>query len=177
MKVYLAGPDVFLPNTGVAAEKKALVAAAGHIPLYPLDAASPVDAATAGKPEVAAAIFAANVAMIRAADVVLANLTPFRGPSADVGTAWEAGFGHALGKPVFGYSNVAVAFEARTRAILASGGDGMEVEDFGLASDNLMLHFSLAGYFAHQAPAGGRWRDLESFKAALAAVGADWARR
>ncbi len=166
MKLYLAGPDVFLRDAReVAAAKKALCAAAGHEGLFPLDAKLPPFAPTAA---FAAAIFASNLAMIRAADAVLANLTPFRGPSADSGTVWEVGFAHALGKKVFGYSNVAADFAARTRAFVGAG-DGLEVEDFGLASDNLMIHFTLAGYFAHDA--ADPWRDLTSFKAALKAVG------
>jgi nucleoside 2-deoxyribosyltransferase len=165
MKLNLAGPDVFLPDApDVAAAKKALCAAAGHSSLFPLDADLPPFAPT---PAFAQAIFASNLAMIRSADAILANLTPFRGPSADSGTVWEVGFAHALGKKVFGYSNVAAPFAARTRAFVGAG-DGMEVEDFGLASDNLMVHCTLAGYFAHDATEV--WRDLTSFKAALNAV-------
>jgi nucleoside 2-deoxyribosyltransferase len=166
MKLYLAGPDVFLPDAHeVAAAKKALCAAAGHASLFPLDANLPPFSPTSA---FAAAVFASNVALIRAADAVLANLTPFRGPSADAGTVWEVGFAHALGKKVFGYSNVAASFAERTHAFVGAG-DGMEIEDFGLPSDNLMIHFTLAGYFAHDA--ADPWRDLTSFKAALDAAG------
>jgi nucleoside 2-deoxyribosyltransferase len=34
------------------------------------------------------------------------NCSPFRGVSLDAGTAYEIGYACALGKPVFGYSNV-----------------------------------------------------------------------
>jgi nucleoside 2-deoxyribosyltransferase len=166
MKLYLAGPDVFLPDAReIAAAKKALCADAGHSGLFPLDAKLPPFAPT---PEFAEAIFASNLVLIQSADAVLANLTPFRGPSADSGTVWEVGYAHALGKKVFGYSNVGASFAARTHAFVG-GGDGMEVEDFGLASDNLMIHFTLAGYFAYDA--ADVWRDLTSFKAALKAAG------
>jgi hypothetical protein len=43
--------------------------------------------------------------IMRTCDAVILNLTPFRGPSADVGSAYEMGFMRALGRPIFAYSN------------------------------------------------------------------------
>jgi nucleoside 2-deoxyribosyltransferase len=170
MKLYLAGPEVFLPDArALGAVKKARAAKAGHAAFFPLDAALSVDFAVDPPPVVAAAIFAANRGMIEACDAVLANLTPFRGPSADAGTVWEVGFAAGLGKPVFGYSNSAAPFADRTRALIGAG-DGLEVEDFALPSDNLMIHFALAGFYSHEAGAGARWTDLTSFDRALAAL-------
>jgi nucleoside 2-deoxyribosyltransferase len=171
MRVYLAGPDVFLPDAAKRAEaKKALLVAAGHTPLFPLDAVLDVEFENDPKPLIAEAIFASNTAMIEAADAILANLTPFRGPSADAGTVWEIGYARGLGKPVFGYSNVGASFAARVRAHLVAAPDGLDIEDFDLPSDNLMIHFGLAGYFAHDAPGEARWRDLTSFELAVAAL-------
>jgi nucleoside 2-deoxyribosyltransferase len=170
MKIYLAGPDVFHPQAlALGLAKKSLVARAGHQALYPLDSDHEADAAHQPLPQAAKAIFQSNRRMIEAADAVLANLTPFRSPSADAGTVWEAGFAAGLGKPVYGYSNVATSFAARTRAFLETRADGMDVEDFGLQSDNLMIHHGLAGFFAHEAPADALWTDLTSFAAALGA--------
>jgi nucleoside 2-deoxyribosyltransferase len=169
VKLYLAGPDVFLPNAKeIGALKKARVAAAGHEGLFPLDA--DLGIAFAPEPGVAAKIFRSNVEMIRAADAVLANLTPFRGPSADVGTVWEAGFAHGLGKKVVGYSNVAAPFADRARTFVAAAPDGLDVEDFGLPSDNLMIHFGLANFLADDVMAEARWTDLTSFDRALASL-------
>ncbi|HWA23034.1 MAG TPA: nucleoside 2-deoxyribosyltransferase [Caulobacterales bacterium] len=168
MKLYLAGPDVFLPDANVSgAAKKARAAAAGHEALFPLDAKLGV--AFAPEPGVAAAIFKSNIAMIRAADAVLANLTPFRGPSADAGTVWEVGYAAGLGKKVIGYSNVVAPFAVRTRAFVGAG-DGLDIEDFGLPSDNLMIHFALAAFFAHDARPEALWTDLTSFDRALASL-------
>jgi nucleoside 2-deoxyribosyltransferase len=36
---------------------------------------------------------------------MIVNLTPFLGPSADVGSAYEMGFMRTLGRPIFAYSN------------------------------------------------------------------------
>lgn len=171
MKLYLAGPDIFLPDQhALFVTKKARAAAAGHTAFYPFDAVLDVDVAVDPGPVVAAAIYAANKAMIEAADAVLANLTPFRAASADPGTVWEVGYAAALGKPVYGYSNTAAPFAERTRALIGADGDGLAVEDFALPSDNLMIHFALAGFFAHEASASARWTDLTSFDRALASL-------
>jgi nucleoside 2-deoxyribosyltransferase/GNAT superfamily N-acetyltransferase len=141
--VYLAGPDVFLPDARAAgARLKAICRDAGLEARFPLDA----DLSDAG------AIAAANEALIRGCDGVLANLTPFRGPSADPGTVYEVGYARALGKAIVGYTEASDTFAERTAAWLerlgtparrrADGtledGDGMAIESFGLI-DNLML--------------------------------------
>lgn len=169
MKLYLAGPDVFLPDAEtIGAAKRAKIAEAGAVALWPLDTVLEADPETHPRPLVARAIFDANRALLDEADAVLANLTPFRGPSADAGCVWEIGYAFARGKPVFGYSNVALDFAARTRAFLAANPDDLAVEDLELPSDNLMIHHALVAYVAH--PAADIWRDLTSFDAALAAA-------
>ena len=142
MRLYLAGPDVFHPEAIALGErKKALCAAHGLTGLYPLDGGAPD--MTSG------AIYAACLAMMREADGGIFNLTPFRGPSADVGTIFELGFMAAMGKPVFAYSNDARDLIDRLQPGLVRRGegwrddDGMAAEDFGLA-DNLMLDETLA---------------------------------
>lgn len=44
-----------------------------------------------------------NLALIRKAQMVVANLNPFRGTEPDSGTVFELGYGFALGKKVWGY--------------------------------------------------------------------------
>ena len=173
MRIYLAGPDVFFPDARAQGErKKALVRAAGHEPLFPLDAQLDADFAHDAKPDVARAIFASNCGLIESCNLVAANLTPFRGPSADAGTVWEIGYASGLGKPVWGYSNVAAPFAERSRVFVRAAPDGLDVEDFELESDNLMIHFALAGFAAIQSPPDERWTDLASFEAILAAIAA-----
>ncbi|WP_269901610.1 nucleoside 2-deoxyribosyltransferase [Paenalcaligenes faecalis] len=93
-KVYLAGPDVFAHNaTELSEQHKKLCTAHGFQPLHPADATQ-----TTAKD-----IYNANIALIKSADAVLANLNPFRGAEADSGTAFEVGFAIALGLPVIGY--------------------------------------------------------------------------
>src|SRR5277367_2337334 len=112
MKLYLAGPDVFLPDAvEIGKTKRELCRRYGFVGLFPLDnELSPA----AGVP-LSKAIFEGNIAMLSEADAVVANLTPFRGVSADVGTVFEVGYGFALGKKVYGYSNIGAGFIERVQ--------------------------------------------------------------
>ena len=176
MSVYLAGPDVFLPapnERGAALQR--LCAAHGLEGVFPLDPLRGGDwPAWDGLPE-AFRIARRNEAHITSCDALIANLTPFRGPSADVGTVFELGFMRALGRPVFGWSNNAIPFAERTRSFIGGtvDADGLAVEDFGLA-DNLMIeggiHGSGGSFFAATVPADAVWRDLTAFERCLAAA-------
>lgn len=141
MTAYLAGPDVFLPDAPAqAARKSAICARYGITALPPLneDVAS-----LAAMPEHEAwrVIFAKDVAMMERADIVIANLTPFRGASADAGTLVELGWFLGRGRPIFAYSNSASPFAARSATQCAALPDpmpGLTVGGFGLP-DNLMI--------------------------------------
>ena len=80
---------------------------------------------------------------MRGCDAMIVNITPFRGPSADVGSAYERGFMRALGRPIFAYSNDSRRFPERVRAFCGDAVrlrptgenedlDGMAIEPFGL---------------------------------------------
>ncbi len=176
MKIYLAGPDVFLPDAIEIGHRKAAVCARhGLIGLYPLDNAIDLTASDASL-----AIFSGNEAMMDAADAIIANLTPFRGPSADAGTVYELGYMAGRGKLCFAYSNDPAIYAervARSFAVTkAAGGhlidgDGLTVEDFGLP-DNLMMIHTLDLHGARLVTPRLRpadiWRDLTSFEACVA---------
>lgn len=141
LSIYLAGPDVFLPDALDIGRRKAdLCRRFGFLGLFPMDQ----DESVGANP---AKIFQANCRLMRRADIGIFNLTPFRGPSADAGTVFELGFMYALGRPVYGYSGVTAAYPERVEAaaggLVERGGrrwdaSGHAVEDFGL-SDNLMI--------------------------------------
>ncbi len=86
-------------------------------------------------------IFHKNLMMMAACDIIIANLTPFRGPSADAGTLIEVGWFLGRGKPVSGYSNSAEHFAERSRhhsEVIPDALAGLSVEAFELP-DNLMI--------------------------------------
>jgi nucleoside 2-deoxyribosyltransferase len=178
MRVYLAGPDVFLPDpVGRGAILKRICAAHGLVGVFPLDDLGGGDPAALAEMSLAFRIARRNELHIEACAALIANLTPFRGPSADVGTVYELGFMRALGRPVFGWSNVAAKFAARTRAFVGGAGvtdqDGLLVEDFGIA-DNLMIEGGIAAsggaFFAGDVAADQVWQDLAAFERCVAAL-------
>lgn len=156
--IYLAGPAVFRPDAAAVARRlHALCADSGCEGLFPGDAE--VETGLHGAVR-AQAILAANLALLRRADGVLADCTPFRGPSVDPGTAFEIGHAVARGIPVAGWSAVRVDYRLRVPGATrgASGWcdrDGLAVEDFGLA-DNLMIAASLIALEADAAAALAR---------------------
>lgn len=184
MRLYLAGPDVFLPDPlARAAVLKAICARHGLVGVSPLDDLAGGDPPDWGALPEAFRIARRNEAHIAGCDVLVANLTPFRGPSADAGTVFELGFMRALGRPVFGWSNAAAPFAARTRAAFATtqqadgswrDGEGMLVEDFAPLSDNLMIDGAIAAsggvLVAREVPRGEAWTNLDAFEACIEAV-------
>ena len=171
--VYLAGPEVFLPDPAAAGEaKRARVAELGRSHDWPFELAGlyPLDNAIADlRPDfdTGMRIYRANIELMDRACAVAANMVRFRGPSMDVGTAFEMGYMRGRGKPVFAYYDAAPFYgreEApgryvdRVRALCAMSphdarvdADGQSVDDFEMA-DNLMMIGALesgAGAIAH----------------------------
>jgi nucleoside 2-deoxyribosyltransferase len=141
-RVYLAGPDVFFPQAfKIATNRKEFLNGLGIEGVFPLDSQKagqnfPTDANT---------IFRTNRGLIDSCHALLANVTPFRGPSADVGTAWEMGYASGQGKLVVAYTDDLSLYRERVFRggwSVAPGDardkDGNEIENFG-GIDNLML--------------------------------------
>lgn len=178
-KIYLAGPDVFLPDAvEIGRRKKELCARYGFEGLLPSD--NEIDP-NAGGEDTDKLIYRANERMIRRADLGICNLTPFRGPSADPGTVFELGMLVGLGKRVFGYTNVAGDLLARCQDLKDASfdpalrvwrdADAMTIENFGNA-DNLMIDNALiecGGHkmVRHAAPPDRIFRDLTAFEICL----------
>ncbi len=162
---------MFLPDAlEIGRRKIEICRAHGLIGLYPLD--NVVDLAP---DDASRQIFKANEAMMDRSDAVIANLTPFRGPGADGGTAYELGYMAARGKLCLGYCNDPAIYADRVRRwtdVSIRGGrlldaDGLSVEDFG-HNDNLMLIHALDLYGAplvlpRQKP-DDIWHDLTAFE-------------
>lgn len=174
-RAYLAGPDVFLPDArDLLAAKRAICESAG------IDPAPPVDGTVTGDPadpaSRALAISRGNEALMDGCDLIIANFTPFRGPGMDAGTAYEAGYMRAKGRPVFAYTNVPGSYLGRVRAlglmpeIGETDHEGLIVEDFGLAENLMLATVAGGGVFAPARRPADIHRDLESFRLAVAAA-------
>ena len=128
MKIYLAGPDVFLPDAiEIGRQKVEICAAHGLAGLYPLDNAIELAA-----PDASRQIFAGNEAMMDRADAIIANLTPFRGAGADPGTVYELGYMAGRGKFCLAYSNDPATYADRVgRFMTITSEDGRLVDAQG----------------------------------------------
>src|ERR1700754_2765226 len=174
MKVYLAGPDVFLPDAvDIGRRKVDLCARYGLTGLYPLD--NEIDLAAA---DASLQIFRGNEAMMNEADAIIANLTPFRGPGADAGTVYELGYMAGCGKLCLGYSNdpslyaerVARFTELKTGDARLTDAQGLTVENFGLADNLMIIHaLELHGHplAVPKAAPADIWHDLALIEACV----------
>lgn len=138
---YLAGPDVFFPDPRKRGEEmKQILFTHGILGHFPLDNEIPRELTGI---DAAHAIFLANVHLLDESDLVLANITPFRSPSLDPGTAWEIGFAYAKGIPIICYGSWGTYLERCQKLGLEGDGAGLDgdghfIEDFGEV-ENLMI--------------------------------------
>ena len=163
---YLAGPDVFLPRAHeIGQQKIAYLKTLGVIGHYPLDSDMPGDLLK-DPAQASRFIGDANERMMLDCcrggriGLILANMSPFHGPSMDVGTAFEVGFMSALSYQnnviIFGYTPDRRSFEDRVAEAIYGGWDaiayengiprgpdGSMIEAFG-GADNLMITNAIA---------------------------------
>ena len=168
---YLAGPDVFLPDAVAhAARKVEICRRFGLRGLPPLNQ----DVETAAKAsDVWQSIYEKDIAMMERCDIIIANLTPFGGASADAGTLIEVGWFLGKGKPIFGYSNTPESFEQRMRRQLGESYADLGIEGFHLP-DNLMIVGAVhSGGYPIFVPSDGEARGIDAldvFEACAAAA-------
>lgn len=147
--IYLAGPEVFLPNA-----LEVLTSAKKLCERFGFDALTPFDGEVTDQVKLAKAnqIFKENILLIQKSDIVIANCNPFRGACVDDGTAFEIGYAYGKGKRVFGYlkDNRSLPEIVMSKISTNQHDSGYVIdqdgyllnEDFG-NSINLMLEFSI----------------------------------
>ncbi|MFN6947044.1 MAG: nucleoside 2-deoxyribosyltransferase [Cytophagaceae bacterium] len=139
MKIYIAGPDVFRADAQDHFHYiKKLCEAYGHEALIPTD-----NEVSEGleKKEKGREIFVGNINMMDQAEVVFANIEPFRGACMDDGTAFEVGYCYAKEKRIIAYSTCKdlQLHEVTSQMFDLSKQDKYsEIEDFGNCV-NLMI--------------------------------------
>jgi nucleoside 2-deoxyribosyltransferase len=94
----------------------------GLIGVFPADEEEACDPAMP-LAEQGLAISRAMEQVMQGCDAMIVNLTPFRGPSADVGSASEMGFMRALGRSIFAYTNDSRPFFERVATFCACAPD------------------------------------------------------
>ncbi|CAN5865002.1 nucleoside 2-deoxyribosyltransferase [soil metagenome] len=152
-RIYLAGPDVFFPDSKQIFQNLLMHCERfGMVGLVPSDGGI-ADGFVGPDDELAQRIYDGNVALMRKADGVIANLMSFRGAEPDSGTAFEVGFAAALQKPVVVYGVPEGTYASRVAAVIPTTPDadgnlretasGLLVEGLGQRM-NLMLTRSTA---------------------------------
>jgi nucleoside 2-deoxyribosyltransferase len=180
---YLAGPDVFLPNAAAhAARKVEICRRYGLRGLPPLNEDIETAAKTLNKtlnetpdnaPDVWRSIYEKDIAMMEQCDIIIANLTPFAGASADAGTSIEVGWFLGQRKPIFGYSNNSESFEQRMRRQLGDGHADLGIEGFHLPDNLMIVGAVLSGGCPVFVPRDGKARGIDAldvFEACVAAA-------
>lgn len=187
-KIYLGGPEVFLPDANdIVTQKAAICAAYGFEAQVPQDTHG-ISWKDMTPVQISRAIYQANVDVMKSCDCGLFDLTPYRGPSADVGTAFEVGLMTGIGKQVFAYTNVVGdlidRFGLKQKApnvndmIAYTDERNWRIENFGNA-DNLMLDSAIELNGALMTRFAAPFPDLlycmDGFKACLAQAQAYYA--
>lgn len=148
-KIYIAGPEVFLPDSIRVLEKHKDVCRR-----YGFEGLSPFDGQLTNESGLdrARKIYLENCQLIRLSDMIVVNCNSFRGALVDDGSAFEIGFAKALGKKIFGYIEQRKTLPelVQTKIPTRQHSSGYRVdndgyllnEDFG-NSINLMLEFAI----------------------------------
>src|SRR5690606_8993226 len=98
----------------------------GMIGVDPLD--NQIDFPDSATPqEMGFLIYEANKNTMDDCDGAIANLTPFRGPSADAGTVFEVGYMVSQKKPVMGFTMTSVDYGKRIHENAGRDGNQMEI--------------------------------------------------
>ena len=106
LKIYIAGPDVFAKDEIESGRKKVEICEKyGFVGLYPTFLL-PEDLFSGkyDKDYVGQVVSAGCIQGVKDCDIIVGNMTPFRGFEMDSGTAFEMGIAKALDKMVYGYS-------------------------------------------------------------------------
>ncbi|TGL63906.1 nucleoside 2-deoxyribosyltransferase [Leptospira ognonensis] len=148
-KIYLAGPEVFLPEThAYFRDAKLLCNSFGFEGISPFDG-EPNQALGIKKADF---IFQNNCNLIDSCGLVIANCNPFRGALIDDGTAFEIGYAFANKKRIYGFlknripllESVKKTIETRehTSGFRIDGQGYLVNENFG-NSINLMMEMAI----------------------------------
>ena len=143
-RIYIAGPDIYHPQSlEIAETKKNICERYGLEGVVATDFLAGVQ--FVGKAADAAPLFRERLKIIQGCDALIADMTPFRGPSMDPATAFEMGAMVGLGKPVAGYTLDPTPYADRMARFHAEideslmrvgprlvGPNGFTIEDFTL---------------------------------------------
>ncbi|KAL9619289.1 MAG: hypothetical protein Q9160_006054 [Pyrenula sp. 1 TL-2023] len=163
LKVYMAGPSVFLDDAITHARQTIQTCTLeGLLPLHPLDELiAETDKQLPPRDRSPQDWYLADLALIDQSAGIIADITAFRGPYMDSGTAFEIGYAVGKGKEVVLWSETGHLTEKDRVLALGEGGKGKwgVLDDFG-ATENLMICRPDTPVYANLRDAARKMRDL-----------------
>lgn len=174
-RIFLAGPDVYRRDAHARGDELKRMCA-----FYEVEGLYPLDDARLADPQ---QIRRQCIALIRSADAVVADISPFRGTHMNPGTAWEIGFAEAIGKPVFLWSTEMRPLIERIpgeldidHGTVVRDAEGLAVEDFGSPENLMVAHTRSFVYASPQQAIDQAAAFLEEQAATQASIKAGWRR-
>ena len=144
-RIYLAGPTVFMHDAAERGDAlKAICEEHGCRGIFP------GDVTTVGRG--ARGTYETCMTALSNAQAVVADLSPFRGPHVDDGTAFEVGVAKARGLPIFGYASdlrpLSERIDRHPRAAAMVDTGGVAIENFGEAFNSMIVGALIVPAFA-----------------------------
>ena len=148
--VYLAGPEVFLPEEelkDITQKKNKICEKYGLVGVSPADGDS--KAGSGGM-----AIYLRDKEAMDSCDAIIANMSPFRSPSGDSGTCFEIGYMRAAGKPCLAYTNTPGLYEERVKPASRKPDGWYDANNMKITSPNMSDNCMMVCACEHS---GGTW--------------------
>lgn len=151
MRVYIAGPEVFLPNFQKVFREKGEICQKYDIEaIFPFDGELSDEQIKTNPRLGAGIIYKNNIELINKCQGLIANITPFRGVHMDPGTSFEIGYAIGMKMEISCYTQDGRDLLSRagdgnktcTRCLKPVDRDGYLIENFGM-SENLMIKAAL----------------------------------
>ena len=172
MKAYLSAPDVFMENAKeIGKEKKKICQFHGIEGLFPTENLDLDYVLSQNQKKASKLMYEGNLELIKQSDMVIANVSPFRGWSMDCGVAHEIGYFDALEKPIFIYANTQLSMVERV-GVNENGycEQGYIVEDFNEIENLMIMRAATHPLFYSSKSKKDDLSAMESFKFAVASI-------
>ncbi len=157
-KVYIAGPECFMPQSGQLAKEAVelcdRMGFEGWSPVLPVEGAPAVGGDT--PQDRAVSICKKNMWLIEHCDLIIANCNNWRGEEPDGGTCFELGYGYMLKKKLYCYLDDIRPCYEKYNGVKVRDEDGSLRDDQGRFFESGPLNLMLS---APATVVGGRLED------------------
>lgn len=172
MKAYLSAPDVFMRNESeIGEEKKKICEHYGIQGVFPTENLDMEYVLSQEPLYMSKMMYEGNKILIKQCDMILANISPFRGWSMDCGVAHEIGCFDAQEKPIFIYANTNLSLADRVGKQEDGYCDqGYLVEDFNEIENLMIMRAATHPLFYSPKSKKEDLSAMESFKFAVASI-------